>query len=57
MWYAYDWQMCSTTCGGGTQKRETTCISRLDGVTCDISEIPFDVMPCNMEACRKILIF
>nr|XP_033776500.1 ADAMTS-like protein 1 isoform X2 [Geotrypetes seraphini] len=53
-WQATEWQQCSKTCGGGTQKRYVLCKKRLaDGSILDLPEtFCSSSMPISQQECR-----
>ncbi|ELW66147.1 A disintegrin and metalloproteinase with thrombospondin motifs 12 [Tupaia chinensis] len=59
-WQVEPWSQCTTSCGGGSQKRTVRCVPMENNKTkdqnqclCDHEPRPSKIQKCNQQACRK----
>ncbi|XP_078494159.1 A disintegrin and metalloproteinase with thrombospondin motifs 9 isoform X2 [Ciona intestinalis] len=53
-WRTGPWSQCSSTCGGGTQKRAVVCYSPHSAkADCDSLDPPPSIQLCNADACPR----
>ncbi|XP_034949206.1 thrombospondin type-1 domain-containing protein 4 [Chelonus insularis] len=53
-WFTSDWNMCTASCGGGTQERVVRCLHQgLESSLCDEKNKPELKRPCNIKPCSK----
>lgn len=55
-WTHSEFEPCSQSCGGGTQKRTVSCNNRatletVDESLCNSGDRPVEIQQCNHEAC------